>query len=131
MFHFYNGTLVQGRVYPQGNDGATDLYTIFRRCMQKELTKLLGLNADEWIKRNRSCGYHVVSYGVHYRDYDHFSGCNVSYPREMSFAAEGLIVVGHSRICPWCGYEVSDSDDSGYLHHEDCDAVEHDDDDEW
>jgi hypothetical protein len=130
MFHLSGGTLVQGRVYPQGNDGATDLYTIFRRCMQKELTKLLGLDADEWIKRNKSYGYNVSSWGVHYRDYDHFSGCNVSYPREMPIAADGVVHVGHSRICPKCGNEVSDDEDSGYLNHEDCDNVNTED-DEW
>jgi hypothetical protein len=135
MFHFNNGTLIQGRVYPQGNDGATDLYKTFRRFMQIELTKLLGLNADDWLKRTTSCCENVASYGVHYRDYEHFGDCNVSYPREMPSAASNIVRVGHSRICPWCGYEVSDNDDSGYLHHEDCDAAaedrENDDDDAW
>lgn len=131
MFHLSGGTLVQGRVYPQGNDGATDLYTIFRRCMQVELTKLLGLNADDWIKRNKSCGYNVSSWGVHYRDYDHFSGCNVSYPREMPVAADGVVHVGHSRICPECGREVSDDEDSSYLNHEDCGNTDCDEDDAW
>ena len=132
MFHFNNGTLVQGRVYPQANDGATDLYRTFRRFMQIELTQLLNLNADDWLRRTTSCGENVASYGVHYRDYDHFGGCNVSYPREMPSAASNVVVVGHSRICPWCGHEVSDSEDSGYLHHADCDAINNNDDEpEW
>ena len=126
MFHFDGGTLVQGRIYPQGNDGVTDLYRIFRRHMQIELTKLLNLNADDWLKKNTSCSYNVVSYGVHYRDYEHFSGCNVSYPREMPLASEHVVTVGHARICPWCGNEVSDGEDSGYLNHEDCDNMEDD-----
>lgn len=129
MFHFDNGTLIQGRVYPQANDGATDLYKTFRRFVQIEFTKLLNLNEDDWIRRSVSCCENVVSYGVHYRDYEHFSGCNTSYPREMPNAASNVVVVGHSRICPWCGYEVSDSEDGGYLNHADCDAVEND--DEW
>lgn len=128
MFHFNNGTLVQGRVYPQANDGATDLYKTFRRFMQIELTKLMGLNADDWVRRTTACYENVASYGVHYRDYEHFDGCSVSYPREMPNAASNIVIVGHSRICPWCGYEVSDNEGSGYLHHANCDDVEHDDD---
>ena len=132
MFHFDNGTLVQGRIYPQGNDGLTDLYKIFRRFMQIELTKLLNLKADDWIKKNGSCSQNVVSYGVHYRDYEHFGGCNVSYPREMPSAYGGTVVVGHARICPKCGVEISDDEDSGYLDHENCDNVNHtDEDDDW
>lgn len=130
MFHFNNGTLVQGRIYPQGNDGATDLYRTFRRFMQIELTKLLDLKEDDWLRRTSSCSNNVASYGVHYRDYEHFSGCNVSYPREMPSAASNVVTVGHPRICPYCGYEVSDCDDSGYLTHEDCDSVNQED-NEW
>lgn len=135
MFHFNGGTLIQGRVYPQGNDGAMDLYRTFRRFMQIELTKLLNLKEDYWLKKSGGCYGNVASYGVHYRDYEHFNDCNVSYPREMPGASANIVAVGHSRICPWCGYEVSDEDDSGYLHHEDCDAfadsMDEEDDDVW
>jgi hypothetical protein len=121
MFHFGGGTLVQGRIYPQGNDGATDLYKTFRRFMQIELTKMLGLNADAWVKSSNSCGHNVSSYGVHYRDYTTFGGCNVSYPREMPNAVHNVIVVGHERICPKCGCEVDDDYDAGWLGHDCCD----------
>lgn len=133
MFHFEDGTLVQGRIYPQGNDGATDLYRTFRRFMQIELTELLGLNEDDWIKKNGRGGQNVLSYGVHYRDYECFDECCVSYPREMPEASSHVMQVGHSRICPWCGEEVSDQEDSGYLVHEDCDNPfgSNDDDDDW
>lgn len=123
MFHFNNGTLVQGRVYPQANDGATDLYRTFRRFMQIEFTKLLNLNEDDWIRRTTPCYENVISYGVHYKDYEHFDMCNVSYPREMPNAASNRVVVGHARICPLCGKEVSDNYNSGYLTHADCDDV--------
>lgn len=134
MFHFDNGTLLQGRIYPQGNDGATDLYKTFRRFMQIEFTKLLNLKADDWLLKTNGCSSNVVSYGVHYRDYEHFDGCVVSYPREMPDASHNVIAVGHSRICPYCGCEVSDVDDHGWLTHEDCDNVsgqDDDDDDVW
>ena len=121
MFHFGGGTLVQGRIYPQGNDGATDLYKTFRRFMQIELTQMLGLNEDDWIKRNGSCSNNVISHGVHYQDYNNFSQCNVSYPREMPSGANNVITVGHTRVCPYCGKEVSNGDDTGYLCCECCD----------
>lgn len=130
MFHFNNGTLIQGRIYPQGNDGATDLYRTFRRFMQIEMTKLLGLNADDWLKKSGGCGNNVASYGVHYRDYECFSECNVSYPREMLNAANNVVRVGHERICPWCGYEVDDDEDGAYLTHEDCDNIDRDEDED-
>lgn len=120
MFHFGGGTLVQGRIYPQGNDGATDLYRTFRRFMQIELTQMLGLNADDWLKKDGCCSDNIRSYGVHYRDYDNFSSCNTSYPREMPNARNNIIYVGHSRICPYCGQEVSNGYDTGYLCHDEC-----------
>ena len=119
MFHFDNGTLIQGRVYPQGNDGLTDLYKEFRRIMQTELAKLIGVE-DNWIKRNCSCGNNTVSYGVHYPDYLNFDGCNVTYPSDMPEAAGHNVVIGHERICPNCGHEIDDEQDSGYLDHYDC-----------
>ena len=130
MFHFGDGTLVQGRIYPQGNDGATNLYKIFRRFVQIELSQMLGIE-DDWLRRSSSACHNVASYGVHYRDYEHFGECCTTYPREMPSAASNVIAVGHSRICPNCGRYVDDEDDSGYLCHEDCDSVSEDDPFEW
>ena len=123
MFHFNNGTLIQGRVYPQGNDGATDLYKEFRQIVQAELSKLLELNADAWVKRNRGCGENTVSTGVHYADYLNFEGCNTSYPSEMPDAAHQLVEIGHKRICLVCGGELGNGEDSGILAHIDCDIM--------
>ena len=120
MFHFDNGTLIQGRLYPQGNDGATDLYKVYRRFVQVEFTDLLGLNADEWIKKTCNAGENTASTGVHYPDYTQFDGCNVSYPKEMPNAASNVVPIGHNRICPYCGEVVSNSEDSGYLNHRNC-----------
>lgn len=120
MFHYGNGLLVQGRVYPQGNDGATDLYRTFRRYVQTELSELLGIE-DDWLRKNSSPGNYVNSYGDHYRDYEHFDGCTVTYPREMPDAIYGMIDVGHVGICPICGdYKDEEDDDTGYLTHACC-----------
>lgn len=120
MFHFNKGTLVQGRIYPQGNDGTTDLYKEFRRIVQGEFANLLELENDDWIRRNRDCGANTSSHGVHYCDYLNFSDCNVSYPREMPEAAEQVVVIGHERICPYCGDTIDDDDDSSWLTHDEC-----------
>lgn len=120
MFHFHEGTLVQGRIYPQGNDGATDLYKTFRRFMQIELTSLLGLNADEWVRKTDDAGNNTATCGVQYPDYIHFSGCNVSYPREIPNARDKVVHIGAERICPKCGNVVSNGEDGGYLSHYNC-----------
>lgn len=120
MFHYYDGLLAQGRVYPQGNDGATDLYKTFRRFVQTEMSKLLEVS-DDWVKRSASPIENIYSYGVHYRDYEHFDGCNLTYPKAMSYAVDTMIDVGHERICPICGKTVKNNEDCGYLTHEACD----------
>ena len=120
MFHYDRGTLIQGRIYPQGNDGATDLYKEFRGVVQEEFSKLLGPNRNDWIKRTCDCCENTASYGVHYADYLNFGECNVSYPREMPEAAHNVVKIGHERICPYCGDEVDDDDDSSYLTHIEC-----------
>ena len=118
MFHFGgNGVLLQGRVYPQGNDGCTDLYKEFRTIMQKELTKILELDNNRWIKRLSVSN--ITSTGCHYRDYSHFSDCNVSYPTERPSCQNQIITVGSSRICPYCG-ENADHLSEGYLSHHNC-----------
>ena len=120
MFHYGNSLLVQGRIYPQGNDGATDLYREFRRIVQGELARLLHLEEDEWIKRTCGCGENTSTTGVHYADYLNFSECNVSYPSETPEVRNNVVRIGHKRICPDCGCYVNDDEEAGYLGHVDC-----------
>ena len=118
MFHLGgDGVLLQGRVYPQGNDGCTDLYKEFRLIMQTELAKILELSANKWIKR--SAVSNVESVGQHYRDYNHFYDCNISYPTERTQCQHQTITVGSHRICPYCG-KSADTLGSGYLSHSMC-----------
>lgn len=106
MFHFGNNILIQGRIYPQGNDGVTDLYKTFRKYMQDELSTLIGLKDNMWTKSGQSVSNFVSqSYGVHYQDYIHYGSCNVSYPSERKSDIDS-IVIGHDGICPNCG-EIS------------------------
>jgi hypothetical protein len=117
MFHLGgDGVLLQGRVYPQGNDGCTDLYKEFRIIMQRELANILGLN-NKWIKRSSITNIH--SAGCHYRDYNAFGDCNISYPTERPQCQQQVVTVGSNRICPYCG-ESTDTLSSSYLSHTNC-----------
>lgn len=104
MFHYNDGTLLQSRVYPQGNDGCTDLYTEFRRIMQKEIAQMLGV-VNSWNDGDLPKGYLTVnSHGNHYKDYLYGSNAKVSIiGKEKPRGAE--ITIGHVNVCPNCGRE--------------------------
>jgi len=120
MFHLENGKLIQSRIYPQGNDGATDLYQTFREFVQKELASLLGV-ANSWVRKSNRCSENIESIGTHYRDYNNNSSCNATYLKSMEAQAKNAIVtVGHNRICPYCGEEITDSNYTGRLTHSNC-----------
>lgn len=116
MFHLGgDGVLLQGRVYPQGNDGCTDLYKEFRYIVQKELTQMLGLGANKWVRR--SSVTNVVSEGCHYRDYSYNTDCNISYPSERPWCQQQTIAVGSQRICLNCGEDADDLHNGELSHH--------------
>lgn len=115
MFHYQNYTLIQGRVYPQGNDGATDLYSKFRSFMQDELSKMLGLSENKWTKSSDCCQW-TESYGVHYRDYECNDNCTVSYPNEHK-DDHNTVTIGEDGICPNCGKRITRE---SYLTHNVC-----------
>lgn len=121
MFHFGNNMLVQSRVYPQSNDGGTDLYKTFRDIVQAEFALMLGLTNNAWscLGNKYACKERVYSEGVHYRDYIYKDDCNISYPTELAstIRPNSEITVGHNGICAYCGEEMSSS---SYLSHDRC-----------
>lgn len=118
MFHYGKDILVQGRIYPQGHDGQTDLYKVFRNYMQDELAPIIGLTDTVWRKKeDGDVGSNVDSYGCHYRDYTSFHNCNVSYPREKSESRDNVIKIGASGICPYCGGSITEN---GRISHSSC-----------
>ena len=105
MFHYQNDMLVQGRIYPQGTDGNTDLYKVFRGFVQKEMAALLGIT-NAWVKSGTRPNSVTYSRGAHYRDYECFGNCNVSHHKEKGIS-ENYVNIGHEGICPNCGAPVT------------------------
>lgn len=116
MYHYDNGLFAQNRLYPQGNDGATNLYDKFRNIVIEEFSEILNVDGEwtanvgcEW------CGKHIVSEGRHYKDYYHNNSCSVFYPTsDKNKVSVQQMVVGHSGICVLCGGEL---DAAGRLNH--------------
>lgn len=124
MFHLGEDKIIQGRLYPQGNDvGAEDAYTETREIVQRLICEAAG--ATNLWKREKGCNACdevTVSYGTHYTDYTYYENCSVSYWKgngdNLSFTAnKNLINIGHDPICPVCGEE---HDYNEYLLCEDC-----------
>ena len=122
MYHYQNNLFVQNRLYPQGNDGATDLYAKFRGFIVEEFSELLGVGEDwacatgpDAIKR------YVVSEGVHYKDYNHNRSCSVFCPKEKSdIATRQKMTIGHNGICVRCGAEYTTSSYLGHPRTSEC-----------
>ena len=117
MYHYKDNLFVQSRLYPQGNDGATDLYEKFRGFMIKEFSNLLGVNG-EWTYKNGPiyCTSHINSVGKHYRDYNYNEDVGIFYPTSKESDIQYLkMTVGHETICANCGHTFDDR--ARYLVH--------------
>lgn len=102
MYHYKNNLFVQNRLYPQGNDGATDLYEKFRGFVIEEFSSLLDVD-EHWCAHQGTEGF-VYSEGVHYRDYGNNIKCGIFYPKSRADDAQNQkITIGHEGICIKCG----------------------------
>lgn len=111
MFHYDNGLFMQNRLYPQGNDGATNLYDKFRNFVIEEFNGILNGNG-EWSTEIGSspCRAHTNSIGVHYVDYYSNPDCSIFYQTTNRDSVKNYIMnVGHKGICVRCGKEYSNS----------------------
>ena len=110
MFNLGEDKLIQGRVYPQSNDGDQTIYNEVRAIMQKTVSEMFNVN-NLWILKQgtSACSEVTYSQGAHYRDYLHYGNCNVSYLKPDSGYEKNpkRIVIGHKGICPTCGEEHS------------------------
>lgn len=106
MFHYGEGKLIQGRMYPQDNDtGSADLYRQFRTIAQRVISECFGLD-NYWLNKKgvSECDRVTVSKGVHYRDYLYYDNCNVSYNTHEEEGKNFIpITIGARGICPKCG----------------------------
>lgn len=113
LFHYESGVLIQGRLYPQCNDGKNSLYTPLRAIMQKVLADCLDL-PNLWKKKGgtKVCKDFIIineSY-AHYPDYLYNDECNVS--RILDLCPEGKdtrkVNIGHIPYCINCGKRINE-----------------------
>lgn len=109
MIHYNDYKFIQGRIYPQANDGATNLYDVFRGLICGEMSELLELTDNKWTVEagTAACKNVAITDGVHYKDYVCFNNCNVFYPTNKY--RNSCIEIGTGGICPYCGEEIRDS----------------------
>ena len=107
LFHYKDGILVQGRLYPQCNDGKNSLYTPIRAQLQKIIADCL-VAPNLWRKKGgtSACCSVISSEGTHYRDYECQSECSVS--KIIKMIPKGRVdnrhmTVGHDIYCVKCG----------------------------
>lgn len=102
MFHYGEDKLVQGRLYPQCNDGYGESYTPYRNIVQNIMSIILGVpNLWNLRKGIDAASEYIVSRGTHYADYESFSDCTLSVIRDSSNEKE--FYVGSKPICISCG----------------------------
>ena len=105
MFHLGRDKIIQGRVYPQDNDGANSLYKQIREIVQKVFADCLGV-PNLWINKKgiNECCKVTRTEGVHYPDYLRYDNCNVSYLKDQDNSIDvEYIAIGAEQICPCCG----------------------------
>lgn len=106
MFYLGEDKLIQSRVYPDGRDGGdSGLAKTMREIVQYVIAQLLNTpNLWKNAKGIEDCTAMIKSEGVHYRDYQYYEDCNVSYLRRINGDLNTKkITVGAYPICPACG----------------------------
>lgn len=109
MFHWAEEKLVQGRLYPQDNDGDDSVYAPYREIVQKIMSEIFDM-PNLWTVSKGTCAAskYVNSDGTHYRDYENFCNCTLSRPKGSE--NEKYFTIGHMPICIKCGEEHSKDD---------------------
>ena len=118
VFNLSDDIIVQGRLYPQGNDvGAEENYATMRNIVQRVYTEALGGDNMWTVRKGTGACCEVIDTdydATNYRDYASFDQCTVS--RRAGWGGQ-LIRVGHAPICPKCG---NTHDQREYIMCEDC-----------
>ena len=105
MYHYEDNLFIQNRLYPQGNDGATNLYDQFRSYIIEEFTDIMDVDCTWSVNTGvQECCAHIHSEGSHYRDYNGRNDCSIFYPsNKASDIAAKVMTIGHKSICIKCG----------------------------
>ena len=119
MIHYNDGLFMQNRLYPQANDGATDLQAQFRGYVTEEFAEILGVESNWDVEQgSNACRSHVESIGAHYRDYLSGYRTHIFYPHSKATdIAYKMMTVGHNGVCTYCGNEYTEC---GRLAHAHC-----------
>lgn len=103
MFHYGEEKLVQGRLYPQDNDGCSAEYNMTRAIVQKLMAEMLDV-PNLWTKKGSDAISSFVETGdgaTNYEDYFNFSSCNISLLKGTENA--DIMEIGAAPICIECG----------------------------
>ena len=109
MFHWGEEKLVQGRLYPQDNDGDDSSYAPYRNIVQDIMSTIFGFPNLWTLKKGTSeASKYIESYGTNYPDYYHFENCSIS--RIKGSENENRFTVGVRPICIDCGDRHSNNE---------------------
>jgi hypothetical protein len=136
MFHYGEDKLVQGRLYPQDNDGDGEAYTPYRNIVQSIMSVIFDFpNLWNLKKGTSAASLYIQTKGTHYVDYVHYDNCSLSRIKdrenENSFivgarpicincgcrhdTAENINCCNVGTICECCGYRITDEDDECWV----------------
>lgn len=108
MFYLGEDKLIQSRVYPDGRDGGdASVAPDIRAIMQKLVSELFNVPNLWKLERGTGVCCDVTdSIGPHYRDYECYEDCNVSFLRRIDgYINRKVVRIGSAIICPECGEE--------------------------
>lgn len=112
MFHWGEEKLIQGRLYPQSNDGYRDAYKPYREIVQKLISEVYDF-PNRWVV-SKNIREAVRTEGTHYKDYECYSDCTISKIRDNE--NDITFTIGHDPICIYCGQEHSEEESIDCCH---------------
>lgn len=125
LFQIGKDKLIQGRVYPDGRDGATsNARDIFRQVLQRVITECLDVpnlwelvqtDSTKSIYSTEVIDKYVIGAGDHYEDYLHYDDSTISFLHDGDKRKNSeRITIGHPQTCPICGKFHRDDEDFVY-----------------
>lgn len=103
MYYYKDNLFIQSRLYPQGNDGATNLYVKFKGFMEEEFSELLNVEG-EWTEHvgGSWTSTYSTNVGHHYVDANHNPECGIFYPANKADEIHSM-TIGNTSYCFYCG----------------------------